>query len=208
MMHEKILWYIADPMCSWCWGFAPVIEAIRWNYCNFLKIELVLGGLRPGTKQTIAPVLREEILHHWKAVERATGQSFRFEGAMSEGFIYDTEPASRGVVAMSLINPEIIFPFFESTQFAFYAEQKDVTKPEILAQLAADIGIDAKSFLRVFESDEAKNQTSIHFDKARRWGVFSFPTVIVQNVSGYSILNRGYCPLEALCLQLDDWLKM
>lgn len=207
-MNEKTLWYIADPMCSWCWGFAPVIEAVRRNYCNFLKIELLLGGLRPGTKQTIASAQREEILHHWKAVKRATGQSFRFEGAMPEGFIYDTEPASRGVVAMSLINPEVIFPFFESTQFAFYAEQKDVTKPEILVQLAADIGIDAKSFLRVFESDEAKNQTSIHFDKVRRWGVHSFPTVIVQNASGYSILNRGYCPLEVLCLQLDDWLKM
>jgi len=207
-MNEKTLWYIADPMCSWCWGFAPVIEAVRRNYCNFLKIELLLGGLRPGTKQTIASAQREEILHHWKAVKRATGQSFRFEGAMPEGFIYDTEPASRGVVAMSLINPEVIFPFFESTQFAFYAEQKDVTKPEILVQLATDIGIDAKSFLRVFESDEAKHQTSIHFDKARRWGVHSFPTVIVQNASGYSILNRGYCSLEALCLQLDDWLKM
>ena len=62
-------------------------------------------------------------------------------------------------------------------------------------------------FLRVFESDEAKNQTSIHFDKVRRWGVHSFPTVIVQNAVGYSILNRGYCPLEPLCIQLDDWLK-
>jgi len=189
-MNEKTLWYIADPMCSWCWGFAPVIEAVRRNYCNFLKIELVLGGLRPGTKQTIASAQREEILHHWKAVKRATGQSFRFEGAMPEGFIYDTEPASRGVVAISLINPEVIFPFFESTQFAFYAEQKDVTKPEILVQLATNIGIDAKSFLRVFESDEAKNQTSIHFDKVRQWGVHSFPTVIAQNASGYSILNN------------------
>lgn len=206
-MNEKTLWYIADPMCSWCWGFAPVIEGIRLNYRNLLKIELVLGGLRPGTKQAIAPAQREEILHHWKAVNRTTGQSFRFEDAMPEGFIYDTEPASRGVVAIFLINPEVMFPFFESIQSAFYVEQKDVTKPEILMQLAADLGVDAKLFLRVFESDEAKNQTSIHFDKVRRWGVHSFPTVIVQNAAGYSIFNRGYCPLEPLCIQLDDWLK-
>jgi len=206
-MNEKILWYIADPMCSWCWGFAPVIEEIRLNYRNFLKIELVLGGLRPRTKQAIAPAQREEILHHWKAVNRATGQSFRFEDAMPEGFIYDTEPASRGVVAMFLINPEVIFPFFESIQSAFYVEQKDITKPEILMRLAADMGIDAKLFSRVFESDEAKNQISTHFDKARRWGVHSFPTVIVQNTACYSTLNRGYCPLEPLCIQLDDWLK-
>ena len=206
-MNEKTLWYIADPMCSWCWGFAPVIEEIRLSYRNFLKIELLLGGLRPGTKQAIAPAQREEIMHHWKAVKRVTGQSFRFEDAMPEGFIYDTEPASRGVVAMFLINPEVMFPFFRSIQSSFYVEQKDVTKLEILMLIAADIGIDAKLFLRVYESDEAKKQISIHFNKVRRWGIHSFPTVIVQNAAGYSILNRGYCSLEALCVQLDDWLN-
>ena len=65
-------------------------------------------------------------------------------------------------------------------------EQKDVTKPEILMQIAADIGIDAKLFLRVYESDEAKKQISIHFNKVRQWGIHSFPTVIVQNAAGYS----------------------
>ena len=99
------------------------------------------------------------------------------------------------------------FPFFRSIQSSFYVEQKDVTKPEILMQIAADIGIDAKLFLRVYESDEAKKQISIHFNKVRRWGIHSFPTVIVQNAAGYSILNRGYCSLEALCVQLDDWLN-
>lgn len=208
-MNGKTLWYIADPMCSWCWGFAPIIKEIRSNYCcTTLKVELVLGGLRPGTKQTIAPAQREEILHHWKAVKQATGQSFRFEGAMPEGFIYDTEPPSRGVVAMSLINSELIFPFFESIQSAFYIEQKDVTNPEILAQLASKIGIDMKLFLQVFKSDEAKNQVSIHFDKVREWGVNSFPTVAVQSAAGYSIINRGYCPLDILRLRLDDWLNI
>ena len=48
-MNEKILWYIADPMCSWCWGFAPTIKEIRLNYSEKLKIKLVMGGLRSGS---------------------------------------------------------------------------------------------------------------------------------------------------------------
>lgn len=204
---NKILWYVADPMCSWCWGFAPVIEAIRKDYSNSLKVKLVLGGLRPGTKQPIAPTQRKEILHHWNAVKRATGQSFCFDGAMPEGFVYDTEPACRGVVTISLINTEVVFPFFKLIQSSFYVEQKDVTRPEILVQLAVEEGIDSDLFLRTFESDEAKTQTSINFEKVRRWGVRGFPTVIGQNALGYQVLNRGYCPLEVLCLQLDNWLK-
>ncbi len=78
-MNEKILWYIADPMCSWCWGFMPVIEAIRHEYGGRLKVELLLGGLRPGTKEPMQSTQREEICHHWRAVQRMTGQPFTFK---------------------------------------------------------------------------------------------------------------------------------
>jgi len=206
-MNERILWYIADPMCSWCWGFAPIVKAIRLNYSEYLKIEPVMGGLRPGTKLAMASEQRAEILSHWKAVNGRTGQPFSFEGAMPEGFIYDTEPSCRGVVTIALINPELVFLLLESIQFSFYVEQKDVTNPEILAQLAAKIGVDMDLYIQVYESDEAKNKVSDHFNKVRRWGVNSFPTIAVQNAAGYSILNRGYCPLDALCRKLDGWLN-
>ena len=206
-MNGKTLWYLADPMCSWCWGFAPVIEAIRQNYSDRLNVELVLGGLRPGTKAPMGSAQHEEILHHWQAVQRQTGQPFRFEGALPEGFIYDTEPASRAVVAISAINPETTFPFFKAIQSAFYVEQADVTRPDVLALLAISVGVDAQHFLQVFESDATRSQTLAHFHKARLWGVHAFPTVIVQNEAGYSQLARGYCPLEHLRLQLDAWLE-
>jgi putative protein-disulfide isomerase len=205
-MNEKTLWYIADPMCSWCWGFAPIIKETRLNYSENLKIELVMGGLRSG-KLAMASGQRAEILNHWKAVNERTGQPFSFEGAMPEGFIYDTEPSCRGIVAMSLINPSLVFTLLESIQFGFYVEQKDVTNPKILAQLAGKIGVDMDLYLQVFESDEVKNKVSIHFDKVRQWGVNSFPTVAVQNAAGYSVLNRGYCLPDELFQKIDVWLS-
>lgn len=207
-MNEKILWYIADPMCSWCWGFAPIVKAIRLNYSKYLNIELVMGGLRPRTKLAMAPEQRKEILNHWKAVNRRTGQPFSFDEALPEGFVYDTEPSCRGVIVMSLINPKLVFSLFELIQFSFYVEQKDVTSPEILAQLAGKIGVDTELFLRVFESDKAKNIVSIHFNKAHRWGVNSFPTLVVEDTKGYNILNRGYSSLDPLCQKLDGWLNI
>jgi protein-disulfide isomerase-like protein with CxxC motif len=32
MSPSRVLWYFADPMCSWCWGFSPVIGAIKETY--------------------------------------------------------------------------------------------------------------------------------------------------------------------------------
>ncbi|HRK78884.1 MAG TPA: hypothetical protein PLQ95_10130 [Thiobacillus sp.] len=28
-MKPPFLWYFANPMCSWCRGFSPVIESVR-----------------------------------------------------------------------------------------------------------------------------------------------------------------------------------
>ena len=102
MAQERILWYFADPMCSWCWGFTPAIGAIKESYSDRLKIALMLGGLRPGTTEPVTPKFREETLHHWQDVHKMTGQPFAFEGAMPEGFVYDTEPASRAVIAVPI----------------------------------------------------------------------------------------------------------
>ena len=44
----KRILYIADPMCSWCWGFAPVIAAIGETFGGDAPLKLVVGGLRPG----------------------------------------------------------------------------------------------------------------------------------------------------------------
>lgn len=206
-MSEKTLWYIADPMCSWCWGFSPVIEEIRNECGTLVKVELLLGGLRPGTKEPMPSSQREEILHHWHNVERVTGQPFQFEGAMPEGFIYDTEPASRAVLAVSQIAPDLTFPFLKTVQTAFYAEQQNVTSPEVLAQLATNVGLDAQRFSQVFESDAVKKLTLAQFHKTRLWGVHGFPAVIGQSRADHTLLTNGYCSLEALRGKLGKWLE-
>ena len=76
-------------MCSWCWGFAPVAEALIAQAREAgVPTRLVLGGLRSGSSALDAST-RRYILEHWQAVAEATGQAFRFEGAMPDGFVYD-----------------------------------------------------------------------------------------------------------------------
>jgi len=206
-MNEKTLWYVADPMCSWCWGFSPVVERIRQEYGDRLRMELLLGGLRAGTKTPMLSQQREEILHHWHAVQHATGQPFSFEGAMPEGFIYDTEPASRAIVAASRISPDAVFPFLKTIQSAFYVDQQDVTRQEILERLAVVAELDAQLFSQVFESETVKELTLTHFRQARQWGVHGFPAVIGQKGPDYVVLTRGYCSFEDFGPRLDSWLE-
>lgn len=202
-MKPPLLWYFADPMCSWCWGFSPVIESVRDDYRERMKTALVLGGLRPGTTAPMTAAGREEILHHWHQVHDRTGQGFRFENALQEGFIYDTEPASRAVVAIGGLDPTLIFPIFKAIQSAFYAGGRDVTRPDVLAGLAAALGVDARAFLHAFDSDDARTRTRAHFRQARQAGVRGFPALILQQGTQLHPISNGCQPLETVRAAID-----
>ena len=206
MSPERILWYFADPMCSWCWGFAPVISAIKESYSDRLKVALMLGGLRPGTTEPVTRQFREQTLHHWRDVHQMTGQPFVFEGAMPEGFVYDTEPASRAVIAVAEIVPEATFPYFKAVQAAFYAQGRDVTQAATLADLAEQHNIGKPRFLERFESEDVRNKTQTHFRITRESGVRGFPTIVLQAGTGHKLLTNGCRPFEELRPELEAWL--
>ncbi len=205
-MSTPILWYFADPMCSWCWGFSPVIEALRDECRDRLKVALVLGGLRHETTPMTA-AQREDILHHWHAVHQRTGQPFRFDGALPAGFVYDTEPACRAVATVGGLAPALTFPLFRAIQSAFYAEGRDVTQPAVLAELAAGLGVDAAAFSRAFASDEARARTQAHFRQARQAGVRGFPALILQQDARLTPVASGCQPLDTVRAALDAGLS-
>jgi putative protein-disulfide isomerase len=206
-MSPPILWYFADPMCSWCWGFSPVIETLREQYRDRLKIALVLGGLRPGETAPMTASGREDILHHWRQVHERTGQPFRFDNALPDGFVYDTEPASRAVVTVGGIDPALIFPLFKAIQNAFYAEGRDVTQAGVLADLAAGLGADEDAFLLAFDSDAARARTQAHFRQARQAGVRGFPALILQQDTQLHSVSNGCLPLDTVRAAIDSYLR-
>lgn len=206
MSNLPILWYFADPMCSWCWGFSSVIEQLRSTYSGRLNIALMLGGLRPGTTAPLSTGMRGEILHHWYEVQRLTGQSFSFDGALPAGFVYDTEPACRAVIALAELNREKIFPYFKSIQSAFYLGQRDVTREDILVELAVQQDVMQEPFLAHFQSEAIKQKTRQHFQATQQAGVTGFPSLVLQQGSEFEFIARGYRPLEALTPQIENGL--
>ncbi|MDH5445670.1 MAG: DsbA family protein [Gammaproteobacteria bacterium] len=206
MNKQPILWYFADPMCSWCWGFSPVFEKLHAQYSDRINIALMLGGLRPGTTESITSNLRDEILHHWHEVHSMSSQPFSFDNAMPEGFIYDTEPASRAVITMAELDASNIFPYFRSIQSAFYVDQLDVTKEENLAELARQYEIEPDTFLAFYNSDKARQRTQQHFQGTQQAGVRGFPSLVLQKESTYEFIARGYRTYDEIVPLIEGML--
>lgn len=199
--------YIADPMCSWCWGFSPVIAAIEEQFRGRLPISLLMGGLRPYTVEPMPDKDRATIREHWQHVAARTGQPFDYAFFERPEFVYDTEPACRAVVTAQALRPGSGLDMLKAVQRGFYAENRDVTDEDVLTEIAMEEGFEAEVFAKALASEEARGATREGFATSQGAGVRGFPTLLAGDPAiGYSLVTNGYQPLEALAEPLEQWL--
>lgn len=205
-MSARLL-YVMDPMCSWCWGFAPVAQALIEQAAQAgVDTCLVVGGLRRGSSALDAST-RRYILDHWQAVSEATGQPFAFEGALPDGFVYDTEPACRALVAARELDASRLWPLLVLIQKAFYQAGTDITRAPQLVALAEQAGFDRERFRIAFDQADTRAATEADFAWAQRLGIAGFPTLLAERNGQLALLTNGFQPVERLQPLLARWLE-
>lgn len=195
-------------MCSWCWGFSPIAQAlVEQAQAAGVELHLVVGGLRTGSGSALEPATRRYILEHWQAVTEATGQPFNFEGALPDGFIYDTEPACRAIVAVRSLAPDCAWKLVKLIQQAFYVQGRDVTQASVLVELAEIAGVPRIEFAAAFDSAEQHAATAADFTWVQDLGIAGFPTLLAERNGQLALLTNGYQPLAPLSDLLARWLE-
>jgi putative protein-disulfide isomerase len=204
-MTGKII-YFGDPMCSWCYGFAPQITALIDSYSDSFDFQLVMGGLRPGGTETIGQI-GDFLRHHWEDVFKRSGQPFSYEVLKKNDFIYDTEPPCRAVVTMRNWNPELEFQFYKSVQEAFYTKGVDTNDPETYESLVSDLDIDTNKFMDGFSSIEMKEKTREDFLFSQQLGVRGFPSTVLEYNEQLYLLANGYAESDYINGNIEKILK-
>ena len=195
--------YVADPMCSWCYGFAKPLDELlsQPGEAAPLQLAVVMGGLRPFTTEPITRERADELAGHWHHVEQASGQPFTSApntALHQPGFIYDTEPASRATVTVRTQWPKLVWRYLKAVQHAFYAEGKNVTQPEVLADVAEALGIPRADFAKAFASQEMRDATLADFAQSQSWGIRGFPALIAEHGDHLHLVGQGFMPIDAL----------
>lgn len=205
-MASRLL-YVMDPMCSWCWGFAPVVEALAEQAAAAgVSLQIVVGGLRRD-QVAIDAAARVRYLGYWQAVNASTGQLFDFERGLPEGLVYDTEPACRALVTARLLDAASAWTLLKLVQQAFYTEGADVTQASVLVQLAEQAGIPRIEFAEAFDSQAMQEATAADFTWVQDLGIAGFPTLLAERDGQLALLTNGYQPLEVLAPLLGRWLE-
>jgi putative protein-disulfide isomerase len=182
-MSRPTLHYIFDPLCGWCYGASPLIEAAR--KVNGLDIALHAGGLMTGSdRQPITEALRRYVLEHDQRIASFTGQPFGeayLNGLLNDrGAVFDSEPPIEAILAAEELGGRGL-DMLARMQKAHYVEGRRVADRVVLVGLAADIGLPGVTFKPMLEKvagPTLAKYIAASRDLLRRVGAPGFPAFV------------------------------
>ncbi|MGV2987039.1 DsbA family protein [Vibrio sp. E150_011] len=171
------LYYVYDPMCSWCWGFKPTWDLIQESLADEITIEWVLGGLAPDTDQPMPDAMQQQIASYWQKIEHLLGTQFNYDFWSQNTPRRATYPACRAILAARVQGAEVAMN--NAIQKGYYLEAKNPSDNDRLLEFAHDIGLDMTRFERDLVAAETQSQLLNELQFARSIGGNSFPSLFV-----------------------------
>ena len=179
------LHYVHDPMCSWCWAFRPVLDALRGSLPPTVPLVHVLGGLAPDTDVPMPPDLRAALEGTWRRIEaHVPGTRFDYRFWREATPRRATFRACRAVIAVRRQDPTLERAMIDAIQRAYYLEARNPSDRDVLIDLADGLGADAA---RVAEELDGEAVRAAHEEERRHaaaLGVQGYPSLVLVTDEG------------------------
>lgn len=201
MNQANKLYYVYDPMCSWCWGYKPVWTQIMTALKEKLTVQYVVGGLAPDSDEPMPEAMREQIASYWKKIENYLGTEFNYEFWTQCSPRRSTYPSCRAALAARKQNSER--QMVEAIQSAYYLEARNPSDSDVLISVAEEIGLDVKQFEQDYRSTELNQEFLQELQFARSIGGNSFPSLFLQTESGIVELPIDYQSAQTTLEQIE-----
>lgn len=196
-LTSPTLHYIYDPLCGWCYGAAPLLEAA--HRLGTLRIVLHGGGMLAGSKRRrVTPAFRDFVIPIDQRIHRLTGQPFGpdyIDGLLCDSdAVLDSAPPITAILAAEEINGSGI-EMLHRLQHAHYVEGLRISDFPVLQAISQEQGLPGAQFLLVYTNIDLRT-TRQHIRASRRLlttvGGTGFPAFVLESPQGeYSQLDSG-----------------
>jgi putative protein-disulfide isomerase len=187
------LYYIHDPMCSWCWAFGPTWSEILRVLPPKISSERVLGGLAPDSDVPMLETTREYVQRNWRKIQQVvpnTGFNFDFWTQCQPR--RSTYPACRAVIAAIKQDRRREEAMILAIQQAYYLQARNPSDDDTLIALAAEIGLNRERFAQDLRHPETHAALLRQIAFRRRLGASGFPILILEHGAGYQKIAFDY----------------
>jgi putative protein-disulfide isomerase len=197
------LYYVHDPMCSWCWAFRPVWTAIAGRRPPQVALQRVLGGLAADTREPMPESLQLKIQDIWRTIQRQVpGTAFNFAFWQRCRPRRSTYPACRAVIAATRQGARFEEAMILKIQTAYYLEARNPSDDATLVELASEIGLDAARFAADLNADATREALRAQIDFGHRLGASGFPSLILEHAGRRTRLRHDYRDADTLLPQI------
>ena len=183
ILSSNTLFYIHDPMCSWCWGFRPVWQQLKTQFNNTLDIVYVVGGLAPDSDQPMPVEMQNNLSNTWQHIQQhIPGIEFNYEfwnPASNSMPRRSTYPSCRAVLAAKVQDANIEDAMILGIQQAYYLNAKNPSDVDILSEIAYSIGLNAEKFKQDINSPAIELLLKEQLQLAHQLSSQGFPSLVI-----------------------------
>jgi len=172
------LWVWAEYYCPWCYVTAVRLSRALPEFAGRLKL-----AIRPFPLEVYGggPPPRAELELEWPlAALQEPAAAFAPFTFSSQDWPTTTLPAFEAVWCAQRQEPELALEYDLRIRRAFFAESRDIGRPEVLLELAREVGFAMRPFIRDFESGQAREAVLAEGRLGREhYGVRGTPTLML-----------------------------
>lgn len=201
------LYYVHDPMCSWCWAFRPVAAQIFQALPAGVTLVRLLGGLAPDSDEPMPRQMQAYLQSTWHTIEqRVPGTEFNFDFWSHCQPRRSTYPACRAVIAARRQDVAAEGSMILAIQQAYYLRAMNPSDDATLIGLAGEIGLDEARFAGDLRAPAIQQQLEQEIELGRAIGADGFPSLVLEQQGRCHRLNYDYCDPAPVLTQLATLL--
>ncbi|WP_460097387.1 DsbA family protein [Pseudomonas sp. S3_C01] len=185
------LHYIYDPLCGWCYGAKPLVQAAR----TVLPVTAHGGGMMTGAnRQQVSPQLRNYVMPHDRRIAEYSGQPFGeayFEGLLRDhSAVFDSAPPTAAILAAEQLGGHGL-ELLGRLQTAHYVEGRRIADEAVLLELAQSIGLPAQAFLAALRAVDVQAHIKASRTFLAQVGGQGFPTFALEQDGQFMLIDIG-----------------
>lgn len=206
MKPKAQLIYIHDPMCSWCWGYAPTWSRLQALLNDDIEVIYKVGGLAADS-DTDMPVQMQTMLQQtWRTIATKLGTEFNFDFWRVCKPRRSTYPACRAAIIARASDKES--QMIAAIQQAYYLEAKNPSDDDVLCQLAQELGIcSAEEFKQQLVSSAVNEQLIEELNYIRRLPIQGFPSLVIKQHNHLYPIAVNYNDAQATYSEINTVLS-
>jgi len=202
-MERAVLYYVHDPMCSWCWGFRNTFQQLLGQLPESIALTRLVGGLAPDCDAAMPQVMQDKLQKTWQHIQQnIPGVEFNYDFWTNCSPRRSTYPACRAVIAASRQGNHVEDAMIMGIQTAYYLQARNPSDISTLSEIAGEIGLDRSRFDTDIKSDLVEKEFQLQLQQCRSMHANSFPSLVLKTHETFHPIPVDYNSADNMLHQI------